>query len=813
MFTRAFLFALPILVSVLGSIPLSAEPPSSFDLRDVAGQNYVTSVKSQSGGTCWTHGAMAAIEGNLLMTGAWATVGESGEPDLAEYHLDWWNGFNQHNNDDLDPPTGNGLVVHEGGDYLVTTAYLSRGEGAVRDIDGQSFSTPPLRFDTSYHYFYPRHVEWLVAEPDLSNADAIKEKIMSGGVVGTCMCYDATFMSSYIHYQPESSSLDPNHAVAIIGWDDAKVTQAPLPGAWLVKNSWGGSWGLGGYFWISYYDKHSTQHPEMGTVSFTDVEPMAYDHVYFHDYHGWRDTRVSCQEAFNAFEAVGSGVAGELLRAVSFFTAADDVAYTVTVFDGFEGGVLLDVLSSVSGTFDIRGFHTVDLPGPLELIAGDMFYIHVVLSEGGHAFDRTSEVPVLLGNKYLTIVGSTSEPGQSYYLNGGTWYDLYDQDATANFCIKGLSTEESFLKIRLPDGTPEYLDVNVDNSFVVEFDDAVEQYVPGSGLLHYRYDGNLYLTTPLVDLGGGSYQATLPATGCASTPEFYISAQGDGGAVVTNPLDAPKSTYTALVGEVNILLQWDFETDPGWTAENLGATSGDWERGIPVNDPDWAYDPEFDADGSGHCFLTNNGYGNTDVDNGPVRLTTAVFDMSGGGSIGYDYYLYLTDLTGAVDRLLVEMSDGGSGGWTEIARHDTDGGLYWRHHEIGEDDIIAAGLEVTSTMQLRFTVNDADPQSVVEAGIDAFVHSRFECGCCLGRVGDANGLGGDEPTIGDVSVLIDAKFITGTCAGILDCLTEADVNQSGGIDPTCDDITIGDISILIDYLFITGASLGLPDCL
>ncbi len=84
---------------------------------------------------------------------------------------------------------------------------------------------------------------------------------------------------------------------------------------------------------------------------------------------------------------------------------------------------------------------------------------------------------------------------------------------------------------------------------------------------------------------------------------------------------------------------------------------------------------------------------------------------------------------------------------------------------------------------------------------------------CEGRVGDANGLGGDEPTIGDISVMIDAKFITGTCDGIIACLAEADVNQSGGTDPTCDDITIGDISILIDYLFISGPSLGLNDCL
>jgi len=88
------------------------------------------------------------------------------------------------------------------------------------------------------------------------------------------------------------------------------------------------------------------------------------------------------------------------------------------------------------------------------------------------------------------------------------------------------------------------------------------------------------------------------------------------------------------------------------------------------------------------------------------------------------------------------------------------------------------------------------------------------CDCCAGRVGDANGSSEDEPTISDISVMIDAKFITGTCDGIISCLAEADVNQSGGIGPTCDDVTISDISILIDYLFISGPETAtLLECL
>ncbi len=78
-------------------------------------------------------------------------------------------------------------------------------------------------------------------------------------------------------------------------------------------------------------------------------------------------------------------------------------------------------------------------------------------------------------------------------------------------------------------------------------------------------------------------------------------------------------------------------------------------------------------------------------------------------------------------------------------------------------------------------------------------------GCCQGRVGDVNQSGNDEPTIGDISTLIDAKFITGSCDGVISCFAEADINQSGGPNPTCNDITIGDISILIDYSVHYGA--------
>ncbi|MBI2805666.1 MAG: hypothetical protein HYX68_11870 [Planctomycetes bacterium] len=473
----------------------AAELPKQYDLRKVGG---VTPIKRQQGGTCWAHGTIAAIESNLLVSGAWKKLGGSQTLALSEYHLDWWNGFNQHQNTD-NANVGKdrtGLLVHLGGDYRVSAAYIARGDGVVPaswtedrrvtmpvlgiGLDPSWYRYAPAKVDPRLKRYYVRDIEWFTIGANLENIDVIKTRVVRHGAVGTAMAVNKTLMSKdSVHYQPLDHKYKPNHAVAIAGWDDNKVSsdptkKLPKPGCWLIKNSWGTDRGDKGYYWISYYDKVCCRDQEMGAVSFRNVEPMKYTHVYYHDYHGWRGTMKEINKAFNRFVATANHKLGSL----SFYTAADNVRYTAKIYSKFENGELKGLRATKSGMIEVTGFHTVDLDAPINVAKGETFIVYVEFSTGGHAIDRTSEIEVLLsplrpvGDEGLAVRGvqpkkkkkagpkgptgpnggpiviSRANPGESYYHDGTAWRDLYDHrfnnpawatfDRTANFCMKAL---------------------------------------------------------------------------------------------------------------------------------------------------------------------------------------------------------------------------------------------------------------------------------------------------------------------------------------------------------------------------------------
>ena len=127
--------------------------------------------------------------------------------------------------------------------------------------------------------------------------------------------------------------------------------------------------------------------------------------------------------------------------------------------------------------------------------------------------------------------------------------------------------------------------------------------------------------------------------------------------------------------------------------------------------------------------------------------------------------------------------------------------IFFTVEQSGGSGVVPIEVTSYSSYQLSFT-------SSVGAYVPASLGGIVTSNCCEGIVGDANSDRSYEPTIGDITILISHLFISGIP---LDCYLEGDVNQSGGLGATAQDITIGDVTSLIDYLFISGSPV--PGCL
>ncbi len=333
-----------------------------------------------------------------------------------------------------------------------------------------------------------------------------------------------------------------------------------------------------------------------------------------------------------------------------------------------------------------------------------------------------------------SIIETAVTAGQTYLIRVTGWSG---SSGPFTLSLTGPNCGTAALDLSFPNGLPETLVPNTATTITVQIENLEENYVPGTGKLHFRLaGGGSFAQRSLTHISGDLYEVNLSPYPCGVSVEYYFSAQGDGGTTVTAPAGAPTNFYSAVSGDVAVVFEDNFETNQGWVAENLGASSGDWQRGVPVNDGGWDYDPVSDGDGSGSAFLTENQYGNTDVDDGAVRLTSPAMDLTGGEvTIAYEYFLRLTREQDNTDHLICQISTNGSAGpWIEIARHSTDGGLLWRHHEISQGTLDDAGVTLSDNVKFRFIANDATEQSIVEAGIDGFIVTSLQCGepgaCC-----------------------------------------------------------------------------------
>ncbi len=288
---------------------------------------------------------------------------------------------------------------------------------------------------------------------------------------------------------------------------------------------------------------------------------------------------------------------------------------------------------------------------------------------------------------------------------------------------------------------------------------------PATAAVKWRIGSSgAFASSPMTALGGVQHQATLPALACGQRLEFFFEIENAAGVPLRSPDGAPDTLVHVAIAARNLLV-YNFESSTGWSTSVSGATAGLWQRGVPVNDPDWPYDPRQDADGiggggAGACYLTGNALGASDLDNGSVLLTSQSINASAllapgeQPSIAYAWYLRTVSPVSG-DLLRADLSvNGVLGPYTALNTH-TGSGTTWSRSRV-PDPGAGGPLVLSSSVSLRFVAADGDPQSIVEAGVDD-VRIMGDCGVatCPGDV--------DHSGAVDVDDLIAVILSWGAC--------------------------------------------------
>ena len=302
----------------------TADLPSKIDLRNYNGKNYVTPVKAQRYGDCWTFALAGSAEtAYLCANDLGVPAGENnGEVNFSEKYIAWYM-FHGMTEDDVvsgkvrssqvgegfdlsEAESENELAVYKiGGPFVMSANLYGSGFGPVDESVSINDEYPyAYNEESSLGWKLPLNAEYrnapvipvfrqsnllpCPAEIDANGnyqfnkegLNAIKSELCQGHGVVIAMNASNSGFSRKKRTSYYSGSEKPNHGVAIVGYDDdfpkenftktdadgkeVEGTTPPENGALIVKNSGGLATFDGdiddGYFYLSYYD-HSIFSP------------------------------------------------------------------------------------------------------------------------------------------------------------------------------------------------------------------------------------------------------------------------------------------------------------------------------------------------------------------------------------------------------------------------------------------------------------------------------------------------------------------------------------------------------------------------
>ena len=438
--------------------------PATYDLRT---EGRVSPVKDQGAcGSCWAFASYGSLESTLLPAQLW---------DFSENNLKNTHGF------DLGPCSG--------GNDDMTTAYLARWSGPISETDdpySASSTTSPTGLTVRKHV---QEVYFIPPRGSSTDNDNIKTAVQTYGALYSTIYWSSTYYNSVNRAYYYSGTASSNHAIAIVGWDDAydrnKFTPvAPGNGAFIVKNSWGTSWGASGYFYVSYYDAQIGR----DNAIFTAQETINYNRVYQYDTLGWTNSLGYTGKDSAFFANVFTASADESLAAVSFYTPQVNSNYQVSVYIDPSNGPINPAgpATTISGTAALPGYHTVPLTTPVILTSGHKFSIVVWVQSPGYYAPIPVEAPF---SGYSSK--AVSSPGQSYVSSSGTtWNDLTSYYANYNVCVKG------FTKSGTPVQNPVPVVSGISPSSTTAGGAAINLIVTGSNFISTSRSGGTARTGP-----------------------------------------------------------------------------------------------------------------------------------------------------------------------------------------------------------------------------------------------------------------------------------------------------------------------------